>query len=94
MDDLLNTAVLVRADDLRMDWNHTGQLLLARHDDPRRVASEAIERHEGNRSRAARSLGVSRSTLYRWLSAAPVSSSSGLTLAEVATDDGPQAAGS
>ncbi len=34
----MNDAVLVRADDLRVDWNHTGQLLLARHDDPRRVA--------------------------------------------------------
>lgn len=55
--------------------------------DPRSAAAEAIARHEGNRSQAARSLGVSRSTLYRWLSAAPGASSPGLTLTEAATDD-------
>ena len=41
---------------------------------PRRVAlgriQDALERAKGNRSAAARDLGISRSTLYRWLESA------------------------
>ena len=54
---------------------------------PRRTAVEAVQRHEGNRSRAARALGVSRSTLYRWLSSEPVEQVSGLTPHEGGTHD-------
>lgn len=54
---------------------------------PRQMAIEAVKRHAGNRSMAARALGVSRSTLYRWLSTDGSEGASGLTPHEAGTHD-------
>jgi transcriptional regulator with AAA-type ATPase domain len=60
--------------------------------DLRQTALAAVERQAGNRSRAARALGVSRSTLYRWLSSDPGDAVSGLTPHKAGThDEGPLA---